>query len=414
MYKFYKILLTFLATSWLLAQNPTVLHEGGSYIFTWSEKVQVDDLPSQLTMNHLNGDVLIRGQESETIRYIEKIQIRADSQKEANNLWDDYHYALEEDKNGYVVNRENRKNFNWDKYGIRVEYIVDVPFMTSIAVSTLGGDIHISDIQGAVELVSAGGDVHIEDILGRVFSKTYGGDTYAYHLEGKIEINSAGGDIDLRILTGDISVETGGGDIEMREINGNLDVVTMGGDIELSEMKGLKTRLTTMGGDIEVEACESEIYVETKGGDINLRDISGFTIGKTYGGDISATNINGSATLETLSGDIKINRIFGAIDVKTQHGSIFISKYFSSALENHSILASSRNGDVTLELYQNPDATFNLTTRGYENKIVSDFPLVTISSNPSRKTMSGTSGKGTYPIDIYVENGNILLSKRNQ
>ncbi|RKY49419.1 MAG: hypothetical protein DRP86_05295 [Candidatus Neomarinimicrobiota bacterium] len=407
------ILLLFTATV-LLAQNPAVVRSGDKYVFTWSEKAEVLDLPSQLTMNHLNGDVLIRGYHEESIRYIEKMLIDTDSRKDAEALWKEYHLKLEKDKNGYIVNKENKKKWSYGMRKIQVEYIVDVPTMTSIAVNTLGGDIYISDIQGAVELVSAGGDVRVENTRGRIFAKTYGGDTYVYELEGKIDIKSAGGDIEMRVLTGDISVETAGGDILMRDMNGNLDITTMGGDIELSGMTGLKTRLTTMGGDIEVEDCESEIYLETKGGEISLRDISGPSKGKTYGGNIEAKNLNGSTDLKTLGGDIDIFRVLGAVDAETDNGSIRIVKLYSSKFDDHHIYAISKNGSISLELPESADALFNLTTRGYDNKIKSEFELETTRSDRTRKTASGKSGKGTYPVEIFVENGSITINKLNQ
>lgn len=411
-----QLLITFLffTATVLWAQNPAVVQSGEKYIYTWSEKANVSDLPSQLTMNHLNGDVLIRGYHEESIRFIEKMQIKAKSRRDGDDLWNQYHLHLEKDENGYIVNKENKKKWSFGTRDIRVEYIVDVPMMTSIAVNTLGGDIDLSDIQGAVELVSAGGDVRIENSRGRIFTKTYGGDTYAYQLEGKIEIKSAGGDIEMRIITGDISVETAGGDILMRNMNGNLDIMTLGGDIELSDMSGLKTRLTTMGGDIEVEECKSELYLETKGGEIKLRDISGSSEGKTYGGNITAKNIKGNTELETLGGDIDIIRAMGAIEAETNDGSIKISKIYASEFENHRIFAVSKNGSVTLELPGTADARFDLTSRGYGNKIHSDFTLETTRSDPSRKTASGSAGKGTHPVEVYVENGNITIFKRNQ
>jgi len=414
MKKLLQFTLLLFTASILLAQNPGVVRSGDKYVFTWSEKAEVSDLPSQLTMNHLNGDVLIRGYHEESIHYVEKMQIDANSQKEADALWKEYHLKLENDENGYIVNKENKKKWSFGTRNIKVEYIVDVPMMTSIAVNTLGGDIDISDIQGAVELVSAGGDVRVENTRGRIYAKTYGGDTYVYELEGKIDIKSAGGDIEMRVLTGDISVETAGGDILMRDMNGNLDIMTMGGDIELSGMTGLKARLTTMGGDIEVEECKSELYIETKGGEISLRDISGPSKGKTYGGNIEAKNLNGSTDLKTLGGDIDIFRVLGAVDAETDNGSIRIIKLYSSKFDDHHIYATSKNGSITLELPESVDALFNLTTRGYDNKIKSDFTLETTRSDPTRKTASGKSGKGTYPVEIFVENGSITIHKLNQ
>jgi DUF4097 and DUF4098 domain-containing protein YvlB len=401
-----------LTSAILSAQNPTVTRDEKYYVFTWNEKVEVKSIPSQLTMNHLNGDILIRGYHEESIRYVEKMQINAGSRDEARNTWEKFHLKMEKDNNGYIVNKEDRKNWSFGSRDIRVEYVVDVPMMTSLAVNTLGGDIDISEIQGAVELVSAGGDIRIENTRGRIYTKTYGGDTHAYQLEGKLDIRSAGGDIELRIITGDITIETAGGDILMRTINGNLDVSTFGGDIELDGMNGHQTILKTMGGDIQVEECESDITAETKGGDIIMRNITGHSSGKTFGGDIIARNMNGNTQLKNLAGDISIIKVFGSVNAETNDGSINISKHYTSHFNEHGIFGMAKNGNITLDLPENADVRFDLIARGFGSAIKSDFDMKTMISDSKRKRASGSVEKGTYPVELLVENGNIVIRKR--
>jgi hypothetical protein len=70
MKKLHQFTLLFFTVSILLAQNPAVVRSGDKYVFTWSEKADVSEIPSQLTMNHLNGDVLIRGYHEASIHYI--------------------------------------------------------------------------------------------------------------------------------------------------------------------------------------------------------------------------------------------------------------------------------------------------------------------------------------------------------
>ncbi len=406
------LLTLFLTSTSLWSQEPAVIRDGEYYVFTWDEKVDVKSDPSQLTMNHLNGNVLIRGSHEDHIRYIEKMRIDASSEREARETWRQFHLQLEKDDNGFIVNKEDKKNWSFGRRETRVEYIVDVPMMTSLALNTLGGDIDISDIQGAVELVSAGGNIRIENIRGRIYTKTYGGDTYGYQLEGKVEIKSAGGDIELRIVTGDITVETAGGDILMRTMNGNLDVKNLGGDIELIEMKGSASRLQTMGGDIQVEECESDITVTTRGGDIIMHNISGNSSGTTSGGDIVVRNMNGKTEMKTLGGDITINKVFGGVDAQTNDGSINISKYFSSHFSDHSVYAHAKNGSIVLDLPDKADVSLDITTRGYGSNIKSDFEIKTLLSDSKRKRASGSIEKGTHPVELYVENGNIQIRKR--
>ncbi len=398
----------------LWAQEPTVVERGKYYIFTWSTDAEVKSVPSQLTMNHLNGDVLIRGYHNNTIKYVEKMQIEASSRREAEKLWEQYHLKFEADHNGFIVNQEGKRNLSFGSHSIRVDYIADVPEMTSIAVNTLGGNIDVSELQGAIELVSAGGDIRIEKTRGRIFTKTYGGDVQAFQLEGKIEARSAGGDIEMRLVTGEISVETAGGDILLKTMNGNLDITTLGGDIELADVKGQKVRLKTMGGDVQVDDCEADLYAETKGGEIKVRNITGSVEGKTSGGDVYGRNINGPARLSTMSGDVEIMRITGAVDAETKNGSILISKYYSPKFENHKIFASTQNGSISLDLPANADVSFDLTARGYDNSITSDFNIDIKKIDSRLVKASGRLEKGTHAVELYVDNGNIKIRKRGQ
>jgi len=406
--------LIFFTSLVLWAQDPTVVESGKFYIFTWSTSAEVKTIPSQLSMNHLNGDVLIRGYHDNIIKYTEKMQIEAPSRREAEKLWERYHLKFEPDKNGFVVNNEGKKNLTFGSRSIRVDYIVDVPEMTSVAVNTLGGNIDVSELQGATELVSAGGNIRIENTRGRIFTKTYGGDVQAYQLEGKVEIRSAGGDIEMRLVTGEISVETAGGDILLKTMNGNLDVTTLGGDIELTGVKGQKTRLKTMGGDIQVDECEADLFAETKGGELKFRNVTGSVEGKTSGGNVYGRNIDGPARLSTMGGDVEIMRVTGAVDAETRNGSILISKYFSSKYDNHKIFASTQNGSINLDLPANADITFDLTARGYDNIISSEFDIDIKKFDSRHNRATGRAGEGTHTVELYVDNGNIKIRKRGQ
>ncbi len=153
----------------------------------------------------------------------------------------------------------------------------------SLEFTTMGGDIELTDSQVDGEVETMGGDVLLQNITGDVDGSSMGGDVIYKNVtrpDGSstgeaVVITTMGGDIELSEAMAGAELETMGGDIELGRAAVYVEAQTMGGDIELDSVDG-RVNATTMGGDVEVtivgdpQASDRDIEIESKGGDIYL------------------------------------------------------------------------------------------------------------------------------------------------
>lgn len=140
-------------------------------------------------------------------------------------------------------------------------------------------------------------------------------------------------------------------------------------DFELELPAGVAAEMSTVNGEIEAEGLASDIEASTVNG--------GVQVGTT-----------GAAVASTVNGDVEVR--MGRADWRG-------SQQFSTV-----------NGSVEITLPAGADFDFRGST--VNGDIESDFPL-TMTGRFSRKSLSGTVGKGGRSLSVTTVNGSIELRK---
>jgi hypothetical protein len=153
--------------------------------------------------------------------------------------------------------------FAWRNYG-NVRFTVHVPNQTDVSVSTSGGEVHASRLDGEARLRTSGGRVRVEDVVG------------------------------------DVNARTSGGSIRVERVHGTVDAGTSGGSIEIATIAG-HVRAGTSGGGITVEAASGDVSAETSGGGIRVRGAGGRVDAHTSGGPITVAFAPGNGSGGELS-----------------------------------------------------------------------------------------------------------------
>ncbi len=99
---------------------------------------------------------------------------------------------------------------------INLKMEISAPLDYSVKVSTGGGNVTLTDQNGAVEISTLGGNVS----LGKI--------------KGDIDISTAGGNINVDENTGSLKLSTAGGNITAKNFSGEVDASTAGGNIKLT------------------------------------------------------------------------------------------------------------------------------------------------------------------------------------
>ena len=160
--------------------------------------------------------------------------------------------------------------------------------LESLNVETLGGDIDVSDVSGALSAQASGGKINIG------------------HVGGSVDVRAAGGTIVLGVIGGHAHCLSGGGAIIATEIRGDALLETGGGDIHVRKA-GAAVRASTAGGRIEVVEAKGTVQAHTFGGSIQIGSAKGVHC-ESASGSIVAQFLPGvlDSFLSTGSGDITV------------------------------------------------------------------------------------------------------------
>lgn len=137
---------------------------------------------------------------------------------------------------------------------------------------------------------------------------TGGGSINASELNGRMKANTGGGDLKFAHLRGPLNAESGGGNIELTACNGAIQTETGGGKITTEGGSGGLT-VSTGGGSIGVRNFDGDAKIETGGGKLTLVNIRGRLNAETGGGAISAqfgAPVAADTRLETSAGRIEV------------------------------------------------------------------------------------------------------------
>jgi len=322
----------------------------------------------------------------------------------------------------YEGRRRNRKT--------NIHFDIKVPEKFNLSISTHGGGINISNVEGNISGETMGGELELERITGEVHLETMGGSVTVMDSDVDGEVKTMGGSVHIEDVVGDIKGSTMGGRVTYRNVKRRsgkagkeIHISTMGGDIEL-DYAGQDVRAKTYGGDIDVSRGE-KVEVTTMGGDINVDEAPQGAEVTTMGGDIAVHTAGEYVKAKTMGGDIEIDAVDGWVKATTMGGDITVTMVGDPDKGKREVELKSMGGDIELEVPAGLSMTFDIelayTKKSHQDyRIESDFDMNIEKTDEweykdgsKRKYIYGTGEVkgGKHLIKIRTINGNICISK---
>jgi len=370
-----------------------------------------------LRLYDIHGDVKVIAWDKNEALIHEYKKMDVFTKEEAKTILEKAKSSYQQNGNDIEVGGEHYRR-DW----VTSDFSISVPHSFSLDISTQGGDISITGIEGNTEIHTSGGEIKLKDISGEVNAKTSGGDIILQNCKGAANLKTSGGDLELSNITGPLRAKTSGGDISLRGAGSEVEIGTSGGSIDVSEVSG-RLEAHTSGGDIELSDIKADADVHTSGGDIEFRKIDGHLQAATSGGDIKGKNVNGNADVSTSGGSIDLQDVKGAVDGKTAGGDITIEVTLEDFKKEHGAQLRTSGGEITIYLPENIPARIlaeiEQSNRWENYNIYSDFPLTSVREEQhkrrgkkSRYTLSeGEINGGGDLIELYTVNGDIHIKK---
>jgi hypothetical protein len=245
------------------------------------------------------------------------------SQKKLKQFLDELVVDFQQNGDDVTIEAEyNRDHRNfWNSIGkhVKVQFSIVVPEQYNLDLSTSGGSISVSDLEGEVEGNTSGGGLYFGSIKGPVIGRTSGGGVSVKSCQGAVNVKTSGGSIELGEVKGDVYARTSGGSISVDEVKGSIDACTSGGTVSavITKQPEGDCQMKTSGGSITISIIENakiDLDAKTNGGGIK----TDFPI--TVQGEFSSNSLRG-----------EVNGGGPLLYLRTSGGSIYLKKVESDS-----------------------------------------------------------------------------------
>ncbi len=266
------------------------------------------------------GGIRVAVSEEPVVKVTARQKIRANSDREADELLKDLELTFEQEGNDVrVVSRYERKR-TFFRFGswppVNVDIVVSVPATFGTDLRTSGGGIVIGDLAGRVNARTSGGSITLGRMGGPVYARTSGGSIALDAASGPVELETSGGNVSVGRVVGAAKLSTSGGNIRIDSATNALLARTSGGNIRAA-IAGPLTEdcsLSTSGGSVRVSVDKTAAFrldASTSGGGVEVEGLS-LTLEKvTSNRSRLAGDVNGGGPL------LKVRSSGGGVTVRS-------------------------------------------------------------------------------------------------
>jgi DUF4097 and DUF4098 domain-containing protein YvlB len=149
------------------------------------------------------------------------------------------------------------------------------PEKINLSISTVSGDIDITNITGTIDCESVSGDLQLDNIIGKIIFKSASGDIEAHEFKGSVETKGASSDIEIDYLElDDSNIDTKSGDISItlpKKTDAIIEMYSDKGDIIIDDLHNFE-ELDKKEGYLKIGLGKQTktVLLKTKSGDIEV------------------------------------------------------------------------------------------------------------------------------------------------
>ncbi len=148
------------------------------------------------------GSIEINSDVADTVRVRVLRHVKGGSQAQADELFTHHDVTFTQDRNSVsVIGRSKKDRFRFGGFrqpNLQVRYAVSIPRRFDVDLKTAGGDIRLSELEGAAVARTSSGTIDLGRISGRIESINSGGDILVTHAGGDLVAHTSGGSIKVQ------------------------------------------------------------------------------------------------------------------------------------------------------------------------------------------------------------------------
>ena len=221
-------------------------------------------------------------------------------------------FDLEIERNGSVItaNANRKTKFSLFK-NMGISFTIIVPREMSCNVSSSGGGLRISGVEGTHDFSSSGGSVILENTGGTTRAKSSGGRVEATNHMGDIHLTSSGGGVTLDEAKGSVYAHSSGGGVHLTDIHGEVEAGSSGGGVRVSgECAYVKAKSSGGSVRVNISNLSKGLHLQSSGGGVDAIIYNGDELGLDL--DLSSSRVH--IELHNFSGRSEKDRVKGTMN----------------------------------------------------------------------------------------------------
>ncbi len=221
-------------------------------------------------------------------------------------------FDLEIEKNGTVITAIAKRKANFKQWNnVGIYFTIIVPRKMSCNVSSSGGGLKISGVDGSHDFSSSGGSVYLVNTAGNTKARSSGGKVHATNHKGDIQLSASGGGVFLDEAYGSVNAHSSGGSVKLNNIHGAVDAASSGGSVKVSgECESVKAKSSGGSVQVNISNLSKELHLQASGGGVDAIIQNGDKLGLDL--DLSSDRVN--IDLRNFSGKAEKHKVNGTMN----------------------------------------------------------------------------------------------------
>ncbi len=218
-----------------------------------------------------------------------------------------------------------------------------------------------------------------------------------------------------------IDVQTTGNAVALRSKGDGPGAI----DYELTAPAWMPVKVSGQFLYVGIEGAQNEVSAETVRGDIVVKGGTGFVTAKSIEGEVIVEDARGRINVSSVNEGIRITGSGGEITAETTNGDITLTKIDAKSVETATVNGDIRyegsvvdggryrftthNGDVTMVVPENSNATFYVRT--YNGDFHTNLPMKTQGEIRRGRRATYTLGGGSAEVELESFGGTIRVRR---
>jgi hypothetical protein len=263
-------------------------------------------------------------------------------------------------------------------------------------------EVRLSNIEGEVVVENRRGNVRLNDIRGNAVLTTDYGSVSAEGVRGSVEVSNHFGDVRLRSVEGAVTIKSPGSGVDLAGIQNTVLIENSHKGVRVAGLTS-SLELNTSYSKVDVSKVEGAVIIRASHSEIGVRDLSRGVTVEGSGSKVNLSQVDGPIRIATSSQRVALDRFKGPAEIQNEYGEIVLRP---DVPLGGSLVASNRNGEITLTLPEN--ASCRLSAQAPGGEVVSDFQTEMREKSP---VFEQTIGGGTSEVRLQTTYSRIRIKK---